>query len=188
MLSKACQRFSNWLNDLFSGRGQRISSTSDADADEEGESCAKNSNPVWCLVANVVESRNYGETGEVRSGTKHFPPGAKVYCFPMLWGDGYERVKVVGRHRGSHRYVTMIVRSEHLTNWRAKLIYSPEVIRRLEGHWDGSAKSKEEAENYVRCMQRRERGEEENIQASDQASDTGPRSFVEKLLGLFNHT
>lgn len=184
MLSKACQCFFSWFNRKSLEQEKPNCPGEEPDGAEEDESGAKQSEPVWCLVANVVEARNYGEEGEVRSGTKHFPPGAKVYCFPTLWGDGYENVKVVGRHRGSHQYVTMIVRSEHLTNWRAKLVYSPEVIRRLEGRWDASAKSKEEAENYVSWMQRRERGEEEK----EWRVEAVPRSFIEKLLGLFSRT
>lgn len=85
----------------------------------------------------------------MRRGTKHFSPGAKVYCFPALWGDGYENVQVVGRHRGSHRYFKMIMSARYLTNWRADLVYSPHVIREFEGHWDGSEKSKELAELVV---------------------------------------
>jgi hypothetical protein len=74
----------------------------------------------WCLIGNIG-----------KSGTKHFAPGTKVYCFPPQWGDGYEKVVVIGRHRGSRRFVTMIVDSSGITNWRAKVIYSPEVLRRL---------------------------------------------------------
>ena len=85
----------------------------------------------------------------MRRGTKHFSPGAKVYCFHALWGDGYEHVQVVGRHRGSHRYFKMIVSSRYLINWRVELVYSPHVIREFEGHWDGSEKSKELAEKIV---------------------------------------
>jgi hypothetical protein len=86
----------------------------------------------WCLIGNIVEARLFGEGGkEFKSGTKHFPPGTKVYCFPALWGDGYEKVMVIGRHRGSHTFVTMIINSEWVTNWRAKVVYNPEVRRRL---------------------------------------------------------
>lgn len=54
---------------------------------------------VWCLVANVVEELPCGSgSTQKRRGTKHFLPGAKVHCYPVLWGDGYERIKVIGRH------------------------------------------------------------------------------------------
>src|SRR5262245_51307332 len=79
---------------------------------------------VWCVVANVVAKRP--ERGlEKHSGTKHFRPGTLVFCPTILWGDGYENIKVVARHRGSHRFVTLVIHSSSLTNWRVKMVYSP---------------------------------------------------------------
>jgi hypothetical protein len=49
--------------------------------------------PVWCPVANVVRERTYGPGGkEIRRGSKHFAPGAKLYCYPSQWGDGYQQI------------------------------------------------------------------------------------------------
>lgn len=88
--------------------------------------------PVWCIVANIVYERPYGPSGEeTRSGTKHFAPGAKVYIVDFFWGMGGQDVTVVGRHRKSHRYITIVIRSQWLVNWRAELIYSPHVIREV---------------------------------------------------------
>ena len=116
----------------------------------EGE---KSGDSVWCVVANVVKERAVGQGGtEPRSGTKHFRLGTLVYCPTVLWGDGYENIKVVARHRGSHRYVTLVIRSSWLTNWRVKQVFSPHVIREFRAmgaSWDGSAKSKRLAEQIV---------------------------------------
>lgn len=112
--------------------------------------------PVWCPVANIVPERPYGPGGEEhRRGTKHFPPGAKIYCHAFFWGRGGEDVEVIGRHRGSHRYEKMIVRSAWLTHWRADLVYSPHVIRQLWPTWNGSEQSKTQAESIVAEMVRR---------------------------------
>lgn len=76
----------------------------------------------------------------------------------MLWGDGYEKIKVVARHRGSHQFVTMVIRSSWLTNWRVKMVYSPHVIREFRemgASWDGSGKSKRLAERIVESMRAR---------------------------------
>jgi hypothetical protein len=79
---------------------------------------------VWCVIANVVKERPVGQGGtEHRPGTKHFRAGTLVYCPTVLWGDGYENIKVVARHRGSHRYVTLVIRSSWLTNWRVKQVW-----------------------------------------------------------------
>jgi len=135
--------------------------------------------PVWCLVANVVAERRAGPGGmDVRRGTKHFAPGAKVYCLPPLWDSyhkvrGFDKIVVVGRHRRSHRYMTIVTRTEWLTNWRVQLVYSPPVIREMVRFvqdrwswldytidylrannlvWDGSAESKARAEQLAARM------------------------------------
>jgi len=114
---------------------------------------AKMAGPVWCPVANMTEQRSYGPGGqEIRRGSKHFAPGAKLYCYPPLWGDGYKQIQVVGRHRGSHGYVKMIVRSDWLTNWRVRLVYSPHVIRQLWPFWDGTERSQVRAKELVNSM------------------------------------
>lgn len=96
----------------------------------------------WCLVGNIVAGHAAGPGGtEWVEGTRHFKPGAKVYCLPPQWGDGYENIKVVGRHRHTNRYVTMVIRSVWVTNWRAKVVHSPTVLHRL--NWAGSMWSSE---------------------------------------------
>lgn len=125
----------------------------------------KKNEPVWCLVANIVEERRYGLNGsEAKRGTKHFAPGAKIYCFPVRWGDGYEKIDVIGRHRGSHRFVRMVISSQWLTNWKAQLVYSPFLIEQFVGVWADTEsartwklKSSEDHINeYVKMMKERE--------------------------------
>ena len=106
---------------------------------------------VWSVVA-TMQGRLGIESGAA-GGTVHFRPGAKLYCLPALWGDGYEQIKVTGHHRGSHRYVTMVLPSRLLTNWRVERVYSPHVIRTFDGRWDASELSKQTAEAIVRSMQ-----------------------------------
>ena len=87
----------------------------------------------WCLVGNVVAERPYGPGGEeARRGTKHFSPGTKVYCLPAQWGDGYEDIIVIGRHRASKRYARLVMSAEFISNWRAKVVYGPAVLRLIE--------------------------------------------------------
>jgi hypothetical protein len=128
--------------------------------------------PVWCPVANVVAERCSGPGDvEVRRGTRHFAPGAKVYCTPIYyyWSDS---LVVVGRHRGSHRYATLVVRRQWLTNIHIELVYSSHVIRetrrvvlvglpddateyrrRLESIlWDGTPEGRQRAQEYVAKM------------------------------------
>lgn len=95
---------------------------------------------AWCLVANVVKTRRTGPGGvEIRSGTKHFAPGAKVYVIAAYWGMGGETVTVVGRHRKARRFITIATKSKYLTNWRAALVYSPAVLQRIDAGVSGGA-------------------------------------------------
>jgi hypothetical protein len=125
---------------------------------------AKMVGPVWCPVANMASERPYGPGGrETKQGSKHFAVGAKLYCFPPLWGDGYEKIKVIGRHRATHKYITVVVSSSWLTNWRVDLAYSAYLIRKFWPAWDGTPRSKEEAQQLVDEMNGR-------IQARAQAA------------------
>jgi hypothetical protein len=88
---------------------------------------------VWCIVANVVEERPYGPGGaETRRGLKIFPAGAKLYVPDGFGGMGWETVEVVGRGRGSSRYVAARVQTSQLTNWRVKAVHSPGALRQIE--------------------------------------------------------
>jgi hypothetical protein len=114
---------------------------------------------IWCVVANIVDEHSFGESKEIKKGTKHFSKGTKVYCFPPLWGDGYEKIQVIGHHKGSHRYVKMVVASKLLINWRVKLVYSPFVISEMNGYWDNSLSSKKMAETLVKSILENSRDE-----------------------------
>jgi hypothetical protein len=98
---------------------------------KDGEPCH------YCLVGNIVAEHELGEAKEIHSGTRHFTPGTKVYCLPPQWGDGYEKAIVVGLCRKSRRWITVVMPTKHITNWRAKPVYSPKVIRRLREGFDG---------------------------------------------------
>ena len=118
----------DWLRRLFRG-APRAAEPASAAAPAEGDDA---NGPVWCVVANVVRERRCGPGGaEVRRGTKHFAPGAKVHVFRFYWGMGGEAVTVVGRHRKSRRYVTITMRAARLANRRAELAYSPHVIGQI---------------------------------------------------------
>jgi len=102
---------------------------------------------VWCLVANVAPKQVYGEEHNVRLGTKHFSSNTKVYCFPPAWGDGYEQIRVIGRHRGSSRLVTLIMPTRRLINWRVKYVRQPYVVRHMYPGW-----TKERAEKMLTSL------------------------------------
>jgi hypothetical protein len=137
-----------WTGYRHTGCGQRLMITN---VDRQAE-------PVWCVVAKVSDLVTFAEDGEIPSGTKHFPAGARVYCFPPQPGVGYENIKVIGRHRGSIQFAEMVLPSKWLVDCRAKLVYGPYLLDRLSGHWDGSDESRKLARELADAVNSRNAG------------------------------
>ena len=98
----------------------------------------KDSDPEWrwCLVGNIVKTHPYGESKEERQGTKQFAPGAKVYCAPSHWGDGYERIVVIGHPRHGKHLIQIVMPTERIENFRAQKVYKPAVLSLMrQGIW-----------------------------------------------------
>lgn len=121
-------------------------------ADEQTEGEPFSQEPfVWCLVGNIVEKRYNGATRKMEAGTKKFAPNAKVYCFPVLWGDGYEEITVIGKLRRRKNLGVVITSSKFITNWRLQKVFQPFVVRvmRERGGWDASEESRTEIEGML---------------------------------------
>ena len=98
----------------------------------------------WSIVGNIVENHKFGEQHEIRNGTKHFRPGAKVYIAPIQWGDGGEDVVVIGLPRHSKKLIEVVMRSDYITNFRVKRVYSPAVLQKMQTsqyRWWGAAEN-----------------------------------------------
>ena len=126
----------------------------------------------WCLVGNIVDWHRAGEGGvEPKQGTKHFSPGTKVYCLPRQWGAGYENIVVIGKHRGQRRMHRLVMSFRYVTNWRAKVVYSP-AVHRLMDEWDetpgrtGDWCGEDEVKAYLKFVLERDREE----RAKDEAA------------------
>ena len=146
---------------------------------------------IWCLVANVRDypvDDFFNTIEKKRRGTKHFSPGTRVYVYPVQWGDGWERMVVIGRKRGSRRLIRKIIPGNMLESFRLKKVYSPTVIswmcgKRMElilnradspwggdefsyGGWDDSNWSRSTIEEMVDSWQRHK---------------SDPRGYMEKI-------
>ena len=101
----------------------------------------------WCLVGNIVQEREYGENHESKHGTKHFSPGTKVYCAPGHWADDGENIIVIGKHRGSPKYIKLVMRRKYIENFRCQKVFKPVVLKLMEqdnyGFWDNSDNSRD---------------------------------------------
>lgn len=100
---------------------------------------------IWCLIGNIVDEHATEIDKEIKHGTKHFSPNTKVYCFPTLWGDGYENIKVIGRHRKTSKNVCIVMPAKLITNWRPQKVYSPYILNVMQSQhgWTNSDKDKE---------------------------------------------
>lgn len=111
----------------------------------------------WCLVGNIVAEHAFGESKEIRRGSKHFTPGTKVYCLPPQWVDGYDQVVAIGIARRSRRWITVVLPSRLITNWRAKVVYQPAALRRLRkgfGGFNHQWTSRQEVESWAESLRR----------------------------------
>ncbi len=113
----------------------------------------------WCVVANAKDAcLTTNDNLEGKHSTGHFKPTSKVYIFGLYAGIN-ESVAIVGRHYDSNRYVTMILRARLLTNFRSKVVYSPEVIRQIESFSKPGCKTisnKDDAERLCKAMRKRQ--------------------------------
>jgi len=81
----------------------------------------------WCLIGNVGGARSSHDVSP-SSGTVHYSSGTKVYCLPAQWGDGYEKIVAIGKHRSSKAVSCLVMPSKFISNWRAQVVYSPAVL------------------------------------------------------------
>lgn len=86
------------------------------------------------MVANVASLTAHQDAGlELQRGLKHFSPGAKLWVLPEQ-GRGYGpgRLVTIGQHRGSSRYIRIVVARRHLQRFRPQGVYSPAVYRAMQ--------------------------------------------------------
>ena len=84
-----------------------------------------------------MAAHRFGEAGETRQGSKHFSAGTKVYILPAQWGDGYDDCVAVGIARGTRRWISVVMSTDLIENWRRKIVYDPIVAKRLADGFQG---------------------------------------------------
>ena len=112
-------------------------------------------NTQWCLVGNVGGPRSAPAMAK-SPGTSHYSGGTKVYCLPAQWGDGYNKIVAIGKHRNSRAVSCLIMPSKAISNWRAQVVYSPAVLNAIQ-NWcsvqgNTNWRSQAEVEQYVRHL------------------------------------
>lgn len=85
----------------------------------------------YLLVGNIIDKHLYGEKHEIKSGTKHFRPGAKVFLFPEYGGMGHMHIPIIGLPRKSRKKIEIVIRSNMIKNVRVKKTYDPKLIQKI---------------------------------------------------------
>ncbi|QQO07606.1 hypothetical protein [Breznakiella homolactica] len=100
---------------------------------------------IYCLVGNIIDQHEFGPDKEIKHGSKHFVPGAKVYCFPYHWDPGHGRIVVIGKPRKKYSYIKVVISVNFVHNFRLKKVYDKEIIREMYYGlgWDNTEHSKE---------------------------------------------
>ena len=110
----------------------------------------------WCLVGNIVREHEFGEENEIKYGTKQFSGGTKVFLAPAQWGDGYEKIVVIGLSRYKKKYIEVVTRSKYIENFRIQKVYKPALLIRMcssEYRWWGDIESdKNEILGYLKIL------------------------------------
>lgn len=110
----------------------------------------------WCLVGNIVEKHEFGEEHELKHGTKHFRPGAKVFINLVYGGMGHEHILVIGIPRHMKTYIEIVIRRAHVCNLRVQKVYKPAVLKLMNASewdwWDNSDETRETLEKSAEWM------------------------------------
>jgi hypothetical protein len=85
----------------------------------------------YVLVGNIIDKYYYGENKEIRSGSKNFRAGAKVYIFPKYGGMGHEKMPVFGVPKNSRIRKHLIVSTNMIKNVRLLKTYDKTIIKKV---------------------------------------------------------
>ncbi len=100
----------------------------------------------WCIIGNIIDKHYWGEEKIIKRGTKHFRPGAKVYCIPEFAGMAHENIRVIGKPRKQNRLINIVIRTKLIKNFRVQKVFHPKIQFEIGSHifyW-GNRRSKNE--------------------------------------------
>lgn len=122
--------------------------------DDMQEECTTEQEWRWCLVGNIVEKHEFGEAHELKYGTKHFRPGAKVFINLVYGGMGHEHILVIGVPRHMKTYIEVVIRRAYVRNFRVQKVYKPAVLKLMNAsEWDWRDNSEESRETLEKCAE-----------------------------------
>ena len=108
----------------------------------------------WCLVGNMKEVHEYGESHELRYGNKQFRPNAKVFINLVYGGMGHERILVIGTPRHTAHYIEIVVKRDVVENFRLQKVFKPAVLKRIkQSEWDWWGNTDSARDRIIRALE-----------------------------------
>ncbi|MBP3760530.1 MAG: hypothetical protein J6I55_03520, partial [Ruminococcus sp.] len=87
---------------------------------------------------------------------KQFSRGTKIFLAPAQWGDGYEKIVVIGLSRYKKKYIEVVTRSKYVENLRIQKVYKPAILTRMcsSGYrwWGDTESDKNEILGYLKTF------------------------------------
>lgn len=83
---------------------------------------------TWCVTATIINSHPLGQSKIIVPGSRHFPPGEKVYMIDAYFGQGAERCTVLGKPKYSDKYVCTVIKSTLLENYAVEKVKDPVLL------------------------------------------------------------
>lgn len=126
----------------------------------------------YVLVGNIIGNHYHGEEREIKSGTKQFRAGTKVYLLPKYGGNGHIHIPVYGLPRKSDRKVLIVIRREMLKNIRVKKTFDRKLIKLIDDnfYYDNFDNNLEELEILANIMNENQRNNSIEINNPENSS------------------
>lgn len=93
--------------------------------------------------------------GEKKKGSKHFRPGAKVYCIPDFGGMAHESIRVLGKPRKQKRLINNIINTRLIKNFRIQKVFNPKIQSEIGSHhfYSTNRRTKSEMKNLNKMVE-----------------------------------
>lgn len=126
----------------------------------------------YILVGNIIDKHYYGENKEIKSGTKHFRAGAKVYLLPEYGGNGYTDIHVYGLPKKSRKKIHIVIRGSMIKNVRVKKTFDPKLIEKIDDNffYDYFDNDETGLQDFADIMNKNQK--ENNIEIKDDTENT----------------
>lgn len=86
----------------------------------------------YILVGNIIDKHYFGEEKIIRSGTKIFRAGAKVFLLLKYGGNGHENIPVYGLPRNRRKKINITINRRYIKNVRILKTYDPYLIKQVD--------------------------------------------------------